>query len=200
VELDQINELHYITPLVNLPSILELGILSNKRVKSVPHSSVADEAVQDRREDVQVPGGLRLHEYVNLYFNARNAMMYKRQGFHAELGVVSINRACMNIEGVVVADRNASVGPARFGSPAEIVPKLDSDLIFSEWWIQHDDYFDRLNHKQAMCAEVLVPRALPPSFIRGVYVSCAATLAICEAQGLGCKFRVNEYLFFRGPM
>ena len=27
--------------------------------------------IQDRRAKKQVPGGLRLHDYANLYFNAR---------------------------------------------------------------------------------------------------------------------------------
>jgi len=197
MEPEQIKELQYIAPLANLPSILEHGILSNKRAEKVPHSSVALEVVQDRRENVRIPGGLPLHSYVNLYFNARNSMMYKRQAVHAELGVISVNRECMNIDGVVVADRNASAGPARFGPPNEMVPTLNSELIFAEWWT-HPDYWEYVNHKQAACAEVLVPHVVPTTYIRGVYVSCSTTLAACEATGLDCEFRAKPYLFFRG--
>ena len=60
-------ELHYITPTANVPSILKRGILSNKGAGKIPHQSVAMEEVQSRRAPKIVPGGLPLHDYVNLY-------------------------------------------------------------------------------------------------------------------------------------
>jgi len=79
MDVSDVKELHYITPMGNLPSIFQRGILSNYLVEKLPHSSVAKQEVQEIRASVRVPSGRPLHEYVNLYFNARNAMMYKRQ-------------------------------------------------------------------------------------------------------------------------
>ena len=57
MERHELTELHYITPIANVPSILELGILSHNRAKRVRHESVAMNEIQDRRARVTVPGG-----------------------------------------------------------------------------------------------------------------------------------------------
>lgn len=194
----QLTELHYITPMENLPSIVERGVLSNERTARLPHGSVALQDVQDRRAAVRIPGGLRLHEYANFYFNARNAMMYLRQGEHLRLAVLSIRVSAIEIPGVVVADRNAAADTVQFGSPDEILPTLDYETIFAEWW-DHADYWQKLRHKQAMCAEVLVPHVLPPSYIRGAWVSCDEAKQHCDALDIGLKSKTNAYIFFRGP-
>ncbi|MEW6246442.1 MAG: DarT ssDNA thymidine ADP-ribosyltransferase family protein [Nitrospirota bacterium] len=62
--------LHYIAPIENVPSIMEHGILSNRRAARLPHRSVALEEIQERRRDRQIPNVRLLHEYVNLYFDA----------------------------------------------------------------------------------------------------------------------------------
>jgi ssDNA thymidine ADP-ribosyltransferase DarT-like protein len=74
---EQLRELHYITAVENVPSMLQLGLLSHDRAKRVPHRSVAMESIQERRLMKRVPGGRHLHEYVNLYINGRNCMMSK---------------------------------------------------------------------------------------------------------------------------
>lgn len=61
---DDLPELHYITPIENLLSIFEHGILSHSRAEDLDHQSVAMNEVQERRAKVKVPGGRRLHEYV----------------------------------------------------------------------------------------------------------------------------------------
>ena len=61
-------ELHSIMPIANLPSVMAHGILSYERAAKLPHRSVALQPVQDRRDKKQVPGGLRLNQYANLYF------------------------------------------------------------------------------------------------------------------------------------
>ena len=71
VDVSDVKELHYITPIENLPSILKYGILSHRRVEKLDHKSVAMADVQARRAAVRIPGGRPLHEYANLYFNAR---------------------------------------------------------------------------------------------------------------------------------
>ena len=63
-----IPELHYITPIANLPSIMKLGILSNKRASKVGHVSVAMEEIQDKRRQKKIPGAGLLHDYVNGLF------------------------------------------------------------------------------------------------------------------------------------
>ena len=75
----RVTEFHCIMPIANLASVMNHGILSHERAAKRPHRSVALQPVQDKRDKKQVPGGLKLHQYANLYFHARNPMMYKRQ-------------------------------------------------------------------------------------------------------------------------
>lgn len=45
---EELTELHFITPIKNVPSILSRGILSHTRAAKVPHESVAMERIQER--------------------------------------------------------------------------------------------------------------------------------------------------------
>ena len=110
----EINEFHFITPISNLSSILEHGILSNQLASKIRHETVALEEVQERRDKKSVPGGLRLHHYANVYFDARNPMMYKRRLMHEQLCVISVNDSVLDLPDVVVSDCNAARDSARF--------------------------------------------------------------------------------------
>jgi hypothetical protein len=199
VDRSQLTELHFITPLANLASVMEHGIVSYERAAKLPHQSVAMEEIQERRDKVRIPGGQMLHQYANLYFNARNVMMYVRTSKHLSLGILSIKTSALDLPGVVVADRNASAGSVEFGTQDEILPRLDHDEIFAERWDQHPDYWDRVRHRQAMCAEVLVPGVVPPEFIRGIWLSCEEAKASFDQLDTGVKSRIDPYKFFRGP-
>ncbi|MGO8920641.1 MAG: DarT ssDNA thymidine ADP-ribosyltransferase family protein [Stellaceae bacterium] len=78
-------ELHSITPIANLPSIMKHGIVSNRRSRALEAVSIALEAVQEKRDIKKVPGGRMLHEYVNLYIStlgiqcSSNASTYMRR-------------------------------------------------------------------------------------------------------------------------
>lgn len=95
---NEIVEFHYITPIANLPSIFEHGILSNSRAARLAHDSVASEEVQARRRK-QLPGGRRLHEYANLYFHARNPMLFLRKDLHQTVCVLRIAPDVLDIPG-----------------------------------------------------------------------------------------------------
>jgi hypothetical protein len=89
---DELKELHFITSIENLGSILEKGILCHDKASSIPHTSVALEDVQDRRRGKRVPTGGLLHSYANLYFHARNPMMsYLVKNNHRDLVVVRVS-------------------------------------------------------------------------------------------------------------
>jgi hypothetical protein len=191
-------ELHYITPLANLPSMLEIGVLSHRLADRIPHASVAMEQVQDLRAGVTVPKGRRLHDYANFYLNARNAMMYVRSDEHAELAILRIDSAALDISDVVVSDMNAAVRDyAAFGTPEEMLPKLSRERIFARYW-NHEDFWEKVAHKRAMCAEVLVPRSLPPEYIVGAYVSCDQSKSTLAAAAPSLVADTYPYMFFRG--
>ncbi len=194
---EELEELHYITALENLASICLRGILSHRRVQNVKHTSVAMEEIQDRRSRKTVPGGRPLHEYVNLYFHARNPMMYKRRERHADLCVLRVNTAVLDLEGVVVTDANAAAEDSyvRFAPAPDGLRIVDKAETFALRWTSAN-YFEQCRLRSRKCAEVLVPDCVEPQFLDGVYVSCADTQAAYEAMGLNLRVMVNGHLFF----
>jgi hypothetical protein len=55
---DEVKELHFITPIEHLESILMRGILCHNRARRLPHRSIALQSVQDIRRGKSVPGAL----------------------------------------------------------------------------------------------------------------------------------------------
>jgi hypothetical protein len=115
-------------PLINIPSVLKNGILSHERAAKLSHVSVAMAEIQERRDVKQVPGGQKLHQYANLYFHARNPMMYKRLGQAADLCVLRVSCDVLGLPGVVLCDQNASSDYVRFLSPGQ-VSEIDMSMV-----------------------------------------------------------------------
>lgn len=191
-----LEELHYITHLDNLPSILQRGILCHDQAARFKPRSVASQDVQDRRARRRVPRGRRLHEYANLYFTARNPMMYVLRDQHADLVVLRISLDILDIPGTVLADGNAASSPTAFYPSPSGLANLDGDAIFAADWTDQDilEYWYK---KRVKCAEALVPSQVPPEFITGAYVSSQQALKRLNRLNLGLVASVNRSLFFR---
>ena len=170
---DLVRELHYITHVDNVASMMLHGILAHNaiRERGLVHVTVAMAEIQERRHK-QVPGGRRLHDYANLYFNARNPMMFKRikdvTVGPKRLTVLRVDPAVLEIQGTVIADKNASSDYVMFHEPNAGVAVLDAELVFAEWWTD-DDPIEQYRKRAAICAEVLVPQSVPARFIFGAY-------------------------------
>jgi len=94
-------------PMANIASVMKHGILSFDRATKLEHHSVAMQSVQDLRDKKQVPGGLQLHQYANLYFHARNPMLFKRLNEVDSLCVLRISKEVL-AAGAVITDQNAA--------------------------------------------------------------------------------------------
>src|SRR6266705_3825111 len=109
-----VTELHYITAIANLPSIIRHGILSHTLAEQLAHDSVAMPEIQERRRNKQIPGARLLHEYANLYFDAHNPMLSRCRARNGEICVLRVDASVLDRAGVIVTDRNAASGWARF--------------------------------------------------------------------------------------
>lgn len=156
------NGFHNIIPISNIPSVIQHGILSNELAAQYAHKSVAMNEVQQRRDKVQIPNGLALHQYANLYFDARNPMMYLRQD--EDICVLKVSDSILNLPDVILSDQNASSQYARFYEPAIGITKLNFSMIYATSWTD-DDYICYWRKKGAKCAEVLVPNRVPYEYI-----------------------------------
>ncbi|MDX8409102.1 MAG: DUF4433 domain-containing protein [Mariprofundales bacterium] len=192
----RVTELHCIMPIVNIPSVMAHGILCHEEAEKLKHHSVAMQEIQNKRDNVQVPGGLKLHQYANLYFDARNPMMYKRYHQAAQLCVLRVSHDVIRLDHVVVSDQNASSRWVRFLSPTEGMKRLNFDMIFAENWNHPEDQILHWQHKSAKCAEVLIPHCVPVVYIQGAYVVGDTSKESLRKKGFGLDLVVNPHLFF----
>lgn len=183
-----------IMPLVNIPSVLTHGILSNELANTLPHKSVAMGEIQDRRDRVSVPNGLKLHKYANVYFDARNPMMYKRQS--EEICVLKISARILDLPNVVIADRNASSSYVRFYEPNMAFDRLNFDLIYAKYWTSPDP-FEQFKNKSIKCAEILVPEMIPSQYIIAVAVKNSEDKQYLLDLGIDKRIYIDQELFFR---
>src|SRR5680860_222357 len=103
VPIASIPELHYIAPISNLESILKLGILSHNQARTIRHASVANPEVNQRRATRRLSSGSTVHDYANLYFNARNPMLsVLLKGKSEPLCVVRVRSRVLRLEGVII--------------------------------------------------------------------------------------------------
>ena len=193
-----LTELHYICPIGNLPSIVARGLLSHKRAARIEHHSVAMQEIQERRKDILVPGARPLHEYVNLYINGRNKMMYKVVRGHgaATVCVLRVDTAVLDLPGAIVVDQNASSGHARFAPAPKGLALINEELVFAEYWNHPDDPVESMRHGSIVCAEILVPDRLDPRYISGVHVKDQEVAATIRSAAPDVRVTINPYLFF----
>jgi ssDNA thymidine ADP-ribosyltransferase, DarT len=199
MERSRIRELHYITDIANVPSILEHGILSHRRVERLvgPHVTVASPEVQSHRARKRIWTGSRsraLHDYANLYLDARNAMLYTLlRNQRGDLTVLAVDPQVLDLADVIVTDRNAA-SAARFRPAAEGIEALDEAAVFAGWW------HESLAARQRRMAEVLVgarsgaARADSPRLCSGP--ACHEAVG-SPAGDRRLRIHVNRHLFFR---
>lgn len=188
-------ELHCIMPLDNIPSVLEHGILSYERAAKLKHLSVAMQPVQDRRDQKQVPGGLKLHQYANLYFHARNPMLFKRKDEAPNLCVLSVSTKVLELPGTVISDQNAASDYVRFLHPSQL-NLLAFDDIYAMDWRHPGDRIAYWRHKARKCAEVLVAHRIDPQFLIGARVLNSVAALRLGSLGFTLPVMVNPELFF----
>ena len=193
----ELRELGYIVPIDTVPSILQHGILSHSRAERVAHQSIALENVQDRRANVVVPGGRRLHEYANLYICAHNPMLLTRSGMHRDICVLRVDSAVVDLPNVVITDSNAASKYCRFRPAPAGLAIVDRERTFADWWNHPGDQIEQWRHSAQKCAEVLVPNLVPPRYIDGAYVSCEQSRQRLNGLAPGLPIVINSNLFFQ---
>lgn len=192
---EELSELHYITPIANVPSILKRGILSHNRVKKVLHDSVAMAEIQDRRMNKRIPGAGKLHDYVNLYFDAHNPMLSKVRAHNNMICVLRVTTSALDLPNVIVSDRNASSGYANFMT-VDDVGRLSRERIFARYWTHPEDPIEEMRHRSEKCAEVLVPDKLSSDLIVGAYVADQTALKNWNKLRIELRATINQRLFF----
>ena len=170
MQISDIEELHFITYIENVPSILNLGILSHNKSQKLNFRDISENSVQERRKKKKIPGTNKiLHDYANLYFDAHNPMLSARRSENNEICVLRIDNSVLSIDGVIVTDQNAAkecwFKPVNIG-----LLLLNSNEIYAKFWLD-DNYLEQERLKGIKCAEVLVPNYVHSDYIIGAYIA-----------------------------
>lgn len=165
-----IKSLFYITHIDNVTSILSEGILSHSMVESkrVKYTPIYDISIVSNRKEKRTPNEKSLWEYANVYFQARNPMMYRvvHEKSKKDLVVIGVKPSILNIPNSFLTDGNAASSPTQFYPPSIGMKILEKEwkIVQSEWWKEDD------GSKRKIMAECLVPGSIPPENIHTVFV------------------------------
>ena len=139
-----IRELYYITHIDNLTSILAQGVLSHEKIEAerVRPTPIYDADIVSRRKQITAPDKRSLWSYANLYFQPRNAMMYRvvQEKDANNLAVVGVNKKVLNEQGSFITDGNAAHETTQFYYPSEglKVIRKQWSIIRNDWWNRDD--------------------------------------------------------------
>ncbi len=191
----RVTELHSIMPIENIISVLKHGILSHEQISRLAHTDVSLASVQKKRANKVIPNGLKLHQYANLYFHARNPMLFSRQNEVDHLCVLQISNKVINLDGVVLSDQNAASDYVRFWSPTDY-HQINFDWVYAADWTDVNQ-ITQWQKSSAKCAEILVPKVILPKYIMGAYVLNEEVKVKLKQQGFLQAISINPHLFFR---
>jgi hypothetical protein len=167
-----IETLYHITPIANIPSIFQHGLLSYNQVltKGLDVNSSSNPDIQWLRDSMRV-GDRPANDYVPLFFSERNgtlaAMEYDEKNLGRVIVYICIKREILEVEGVWFTDGNVASGrKTRQYCNLEDLEKLDWNTIREEYQIVKDDE----EKKRIKAAEVLVPFRIDHSWFQKLIV------------------------------
>lgn len=189
-----IDYLYHMTSIDNLPSILSHGLLSHNQAHrfGLNKTDISDNCVQDIRQGKSV-NRIRLHDYVPLYFNPKNPMLYRRKELQQDIIILAINPIVLVYPGTIFSDGNAACRGTTFYSDIEMLSQLDWDTIWTRYW---NDKFDG---KRIRCAETLVYPSLSLDKILTVF--CYSEMSAISIQNMmpsdvNIPIQVNKNFYF----
>lgn len=152
--LDRVDfRLFHMTHINNLMSILQHGLFSHNTAPT--YLDISNPDVNSRRERIDPIHKNSLHEYVPLYFNPRNAMLYERQAeYRSDIVIIEVARSVCLSNYTLFTERNAAANGCRFVYCLSDVGKFDWPSIHIRNWKM--DGIVNIDRKQLMMSECLV--------------------------------------------
>ena len=165
--------LYYITHIDNLPSILDKGIFCHKRIEEeeIQFTPIYDAEIVECRKNIEIPSNRNLWDFANLYFQPRNAMLYRVVFFSGkdidDIIIIGIKRAILSRSDICVTTGNAVSSFSDILLAAEAKKNIDNirKKTDKEWWAFED------GSKRELMAECLVPDKISPNYIEEIYVA-----------------------------
>ncbi len=160
-----ISYLYHMTHKSNLENILRNGLLSHTQARTgLNQVDIANNQVNSRREKREPIHNRSIHEYVPLYFNPKNPMLYV-QNAQGEIVILAIDKNILLHRNSIFTDGNAASNSTRFFSSVKQLKELNWACIKGEYWNDFDD------GRRIRCAEVLAYPRVETSAIKKIYTN-----------------------------
>jgi tetratricopeptide (TPR) repeat protein len=190
----QIAYLYHMTHKGNLENILRSGLLShNEAHRGLNQIDIADNEVNTRRRKREPIFNRSIHDYVPLYFNPKNPMLYRRKNIQNDIVIIAIDRNLLLSQNVLFTDGNAASQKTSFYNSINNLNRLNWQCIRDEYW---NDYQDG---KRIKCAEVLVYPKIEVSSIKKIICNNQVTLNFVRTKiraYSSIASEVNNNLYF----
>lgn len=164
------SKLYHMTHIDNLPEIMRKGLFSHNSVGD--YVDISNAEVNIRRQAEEPIFHNPIHNYVPLYFNVRNAMLYRVQkDYRDRVIILEFDSTVCLLKNVLFTYNNAASSSAVFYSCIKKFIDDDNwDNINQRSWI--DDY----DAKQAMMSECLILDRIDQSLIKNIHCMNEKTL------------------------
>ncbi|MCM8809387.1 MAG: DarT ssDNA thymidine ADP-ribosyltransferase family protein [Candidatus Omnitrophica bacterium] len=191
--------LYYITHIDNIPSILERGILCHRRVEEekIQFTPIYDADIVSNRKNRDVADGRNLWDFANLYFQPRNAMLYRvlflSEVKKEDIAIIGLKSSILDRDDILVTTGNAVSQNTQILSKKEAKKEIKNirEKVDREWWAFED------GSKRELMAEFLVPDKVPSDYISEIYVPSYESLKKLQSQiGVNIPIIPEPELFF----
>lgn len=187
-----IKYLFHMTHIDNLNSIAKSGLTTHNLAHVRHHPrDISDPDVQRRRRWLRDPINERaLHDYVALYFRARNPMLSRRRDKQDNLAILYISNRVMFFPGTIFTDGNAAATDTKFYDNIADLSKLDWECLQAQYW---NDFEDGARKR---CAEVLVPESIATKLIENIVVYSQQAHDVVQVAMPEIEIQVRPKWFF----
>ena len=197
-------QLEYLAVEANLPAIVRDGLRAPGRATNIenadPRTTDAVPWVGELKCDPI--NGLRLVEYVPLFLNGRNTVMFTNLMTGRPLCIVRVRAGAVNTTGTILSDGPIAQATTRFHNPFEAQSRVDLTAISAKsWGIFEGNPGERVRTgndervKSAMQATLLVPDFVTANLIEGIIApsdeSAARVRALLRTQRITTQVPVS---------
>ena len=132
----KVDYVFHMTEISNLSNILKYGLLSHNEAhsKGLNKTDIALQDVNERRAEKKPIHGISLHDYVPMYFNPKNPMLYRRKQIQDNIVIIAIDRRVVYQEKSIFSDGNAASDITLFFNDITYLNRLNWQCIRNDYW------------------------------------------------------------------
>lgn len=169
----EINNLYYICHIENIKSILGEGLFSHNKIQTLSHTVIYDKDIINHRKDIK-PNPEKnetLWDFANLYFNARNAMLYRIicEKKLEYITIIQFNKSVLDY--AKTHNSYISIGNAAHSASyfSEVTKGLE--YLKKQWSLWNKEYWNEADgSKRFMMSKLIVKYKIPADYINSIYV------------------------------